>query len=139
MLKNESIFKAYDIRGKYPGEINEEIVGEIISKFFTKKVPLTGSENKKVKIIIGCDARLSSPSLYKKTIETLKNLSADKIQIMPIDLSTTPEIYFLVNHHDADFGIMITASHNPKEYNGLKIVGKHAVPISGFDIKKSIS
>jgi len=129
---DSSIFKAYDIRGKYPQEINEKIVSEIIRRFF----------NSKFKIIIGHDARLSSPSLYKAAIKQLKIQSAPsanwrrrtKLKIVPAGMTTAPMLYFLVNKLNADFGIMLTASHNPKEYNGLKIVGKNAVPISGKEI-----
>ncbi len=132
-----NIFKAYDIRGKYPSEINEEIVSGIISRFLTNQ-PITNSP---ITIVIGHDARLSSPELYKKGTETLKHLNTktQKLKIIPVGLSTTPEIYFLVNRHNADFGIMITASHNPKEYNGIKIVGPKAAPISGKEVLKIIS
>jgi phosphomannomutase len=112
------IFKAYDIRGKYPEEINEKIVSEIITALIKNLKPKT--------IVIGHDARLSSPSLYKTLIK--------KLGVISIGLSTTPMFYFLVNYFNADLGIMITASHNPKEYNGLKIVGKKAIPISGKEI-----
>ncbi|KKR89185.1 MAG: hypothetical protein UU85_C0004G0025 [Candidatus Wolfebacteria bacterium GW2011_GWA2_42_10] len=129
MKMNPKIFKAYDIRGKYPREINENIVMEIVDKFLPRKL--------KIKIIIGRDARLSSPNLYKAAIKRLKIQSADwrrKLKIVPAGLITTPMLSFLVNYLKADFGIMITASHNPKEYNGLKIVGKNAMPISGKDV-----
>ncbi|KKU76245.1 MAG: Phosphomannomutase [Candidatus Giovannonibacteria bacterium GW2011_GWB1_47_6b] len=127
---DSSIFKAYDIRGKYPQEINEKIVSEIIRRFF----------NSKFKIIIGHDARLSSPSLYKALNKNLKidnsclPVGMGKLKIVPAGMTTTPMLYFLVNKLKADFGIMLTASHNPKEYNGLKIVGKNAIPISGKEI-----
>ena len=134
MNLNPSIFKAYDIRGKYPQEINEKIVSEIIRRFF----------NSKFKIIIGHDARLSSPSLYKALNKNLKidnsclPVGMGKLKIVPAGMTTTPMLYFLVNKLKADFGIMITASHNPKEYNGLKIVGKNAIPISGNEIYKNL-
>ena len=60
------------------------------------------------------------------------------MRIIDGGLMTTPMFYFLVNHFNADGGIMITASHNPKEYNGLKIINKNAVPISGKEIQKWI-
>jgi len=132
---NQDIFKAYDIRGKYPREINEEVLEEIIFCFLTNQPKIT----KSITVIIGHDARLSSPALYKKATETLKNLNSNKIKIVSIGLSTTPELYFLVNKHNADFGIIITASHNPKEHNGIKIVGKKAKPISGKEIFKIIN
>ena len=144
-----SIFKAYDIRGKYPLEINEEIVREIIFSFISKlpeaeprrrTSSLRGRQNSRFKIVVAHDARLSSPSLYKALNKNLKidnsclPVGMGKLKIVPAGMTTTPMLYFLVNKLKADFGIMLTASHNPKEYNGLKIVGKNAVPISGKEI-----
>jgi phosphomannomutase len=127
---NKKIFKAYDVRGIYPNEINEEIVSKIISAVVKKNRPL--------KIIVGHDARLSSPNLYRAAI---KKLTAYKprISTVKIGLITTPMLSFLTNWFRADLGIMITASHNPKEYNGLKIVGKNAVPISGKEIGELVN
>ena len=125
------IFKAYDIRGKYPEEINEKAV-EIIVKSLIKKL-------KPKKIVIGHAARLSSPELYRGAIRQLKTKSADrriKLKTILTGMITTPMLYFLVNQLKADLGIMITASHNPKEYNGLKFVGKNAEPISGKEVYK---
>ncbi len=142
---NPSIFKAYDVRGKYPREINEKIVSEIISALILKfKI-----QNLKFKIVVGHDARLSSPNLYRAAINGIMNnklrirnkktiIHNSKFIIQKAGLITTPMLYFLVNHFDADLGIMITASHNPKEYNGLKIVGKNAIPISGHELFKYI-
>ncbi|MBU6500386.1 MAG: hypothetical protein KGJ89_00965 [Patescibacteria group bacterium] len=124
----QSIFKAYDIRGKYPDAINEENVKKIVGglqKFF-----------KKGKVVVARDARLSSPRLYAAAIAGLKKFKG--IKIISIGVSTTPMLYFFVNYFRASGGIMITASHNPGEYNGLKVVGAAAVPISGEDIKKSV-
>jgi len=123
-----NIFKAYDIRGRYPQEINEKTITEIaflLAKTFKNK-----------RIIIGHDARLSSPKLYKTLIKEFKN---QPLKTINIGLATTPMIYFLVNKLKTDGGIIITASHNPKEYNGLKIVGKQAKMISGYEISKLIS
>jgi len=128
---NSNIFKSYDIRGEYPKEINEKVVSDIISA-------LARHYPKKSKIIIGHDARLSSPSLYRAAIKSVKHQMLD-IMIIEVGLATTPMLYFLTNHFSADMGIMITASHNPKEYNGLKIFGKKAIPISGKEILKIIN
>ncbi len=149
-LKNFGIFRAYDIRGKYPAEINEEIVSEIIHRFFSNK--LTKLKAKKFKIVVGHDARLSSPALYRAAIKGIKNkelrikdkknkfiIHNSQFIILPVGLITTPMLYFLVNYLNADFGIVITASHNPKEYNGLKIVGSKAAPIGGKEILKELS
>lgn len=122
------IFKAYDIRGKYPKEINERVVFEI-----AQKLPKIF----KGKIVVGRDARLSSPTLYKAVIGGLKAKS-HKLKAIPAGIVTTPMLYFLVNKLKADGGIMVTASHNPKEYNGLKIVGKYAQPLSGKDVYEKL-
>jgi phosphomannomutase len=140
---SDAIFRAYDIRGKYPGEINEKVISKIIFSFISKfKISPSGGspagrQNSKFKIVVGHDARLSSPSLYKTVLKSLV-ASGYPLAAIKAGLITTPTLSFLVNYYKADLGIMITASHNPKEYNGLKIVGKNAVPISGKEIYKTI-
>jgi len=138
MKINSKIFKAYDVRGKYPEEINEEAVFEIVRRF---------SKIFRGKIVVGRDARLSSPSLYKAVLRGLRGEPKVKSKkllyplpptLYPVGIITTPMLYFLVNHLKADGGIMVTASHNPKEYNGLKVVGKNARPISGLTIRKLV-
>ncbi|MDD5547815.1 MAG: hypothetical protein PHN74_02905 [Candidatus Pacebacteria bacterium] len=118
---NPKIFKANDIRGKYPQEVNEKTIFEIAKA-------LRGYFGLKAKIVIGRDDRLSSPSLYKEVFRGLGG------KIIEAKIITTPMLYFLVNKLGADGGIMVTASHNPKNFNGLKIVGKKASPISGLEI-----
>lgn len=124
---NPGIFKANDIRGEYPSEINEKIISEIVKKlsdFFNSG-----------KIVIAHDARLSSPSLYKAAVRKFQ-APGSKFQVIKAGLTTTPMFYFLVKKSKAIGGIMITASHNPSNYNGLKIVDKNVLPISGLEIKK---
>lgn len=114
------IFKSYDIRGIYPTEINEENIVPItkaIYKFFLNNTPGKTS----LKIVIGQDMRISSPSLFSKITQTLVDIGAE---VIDIGLVSTPTFYFAVNNYDYDCGIQISASHNPKEYNGLKIVKK---------------
>ncbi|MEE8131770.1 MAG: hypothetical protein V3T98_01875 [Candidatus Paceibacterota bacterium] len=136
----DSIFHAYDIRGKYPKEINEAVVEKIVADL-AKKFFKSG------KIVIGHGARLSSPNLYKAILNSLKASTKGgsasggknlKLKAIPVGMITTPMLSFLVNKLKADGGIMITASHNPKNYNGLKVVGKKAVPISGYELRKFI-
>jgi len=110
---DSNIFRAYDIRGIYPDEINEEIAGKIAKA----TVKFLGAK----KIVVGEDARLSSPSLRKAIIDGVTSAGCDVIYI---GRCTTPLFYFSVNHLNVDGGIMITASHNPSQYNGLKIVGR---------------
>lgn len=114
----EKIFKSYDIRGIYPGEINEENVIPItraIYKFFLDKFP----EKESLSVVVGRDMRLSSPAIFKAVCDTLVNLGA---RVIDPGLVSTPTFYFAVFNSKYDCGIQITASHNPKDYNGLKIV-----------------
>ncbi len=136
---SKSIFRAYDIRGIYPQEINEEavlVIAQTLARYFSAEGGST-SGGKKGKIVIGYDARLSSLQLYKALLRGLK-IENYKLKIENCGLITTPMMYFLVNHLKAVGGIMITASHNPKKYNGMKVVGRKAVPISGEEIYRLI-
>jgi phosphomannomutase len=109
---NPSIFKSYDIRGIYPLEINAEIVYKIARAV----VVYTGAHA----VVVGRDMRVSSPELAEAVIRGVTDQGAD---VIDIGLASTPLFYFSVADYDAhDAGIMITASHNPKEYNGLKII-----------------
>lgn len=112
------IFKAYDIRGIYPTEINEENIEQItraIYRFFRREI----ASNKPLTIVLGRDMRLSSPSLFARAKQTL---IVEGANVIDIDLVSTPTFYFAVFHYGFDSGIQITASHNPKEYNGIKFV-----------------
>lgn len=115
----EKIFKSYDIRGVYPDEINEQnvvAIAKAIYKFFLKR------KNAQVlKLVLGCDMRISSPILFETISQTLIEVGA---QVIDIGLVSTPTFYFAVNNYDYDCGIQISASHNPKQYNGLKLVLK---------------
>ena len=113
---DESIFKAYDIRGTYPEQINEQTVYSIARSFavFIKEFYKT----EKPKIIIGRDIRTSSKSLSQAIIN---GLLKEGSQVINIGLCTTPLNYFANFKLKGDGSIMVTASHNPKEYNGLKL------------------
>lgn len=111
------IFKAYDIRAVYPESINEDVMVDImraIYTFLSKKIGKTD-----ISIALGRDMRVSSPSLYEVSKKTLISCGA---QVKELGLAATPTVYFAVRHHSYDAGIQISASHNPKEYNGIKIV-----------------
>jgi len=123
---SQSIFKAYDIRGQYPQELNEEIAFKIA-------VAMGKHFGPRAEIVVGHDARLSSPSLYKAVLRGVKSQRSN-VKCIEVGMITTPMLYFLVNKLKADGGIMVTASHNPKEYNGLKVVGKNARPVSGKEV-----
>lgn len=129
MKLDETIFRAYDIRGKYPSQINGEMAANVIPAIIKAlKIAPKGQKT----IIIGHDARLSSPELYQVCIEALAKENG--VQVLPVGLITTPMLYFLVNKHKAAGGITVTASHNPKEYNGLKMVREQAIPVSGKEV-----
>lgn len=113
-------FKAYDIRGRVPDELNEDIAWRIGRAYAAEIAPRT--------VIVGQDVRLESPALASALIEGLNAGGAD---VIDIGLCGTEEVYFQTFHCQADGGIMVTASHNPKGYNGLKLVRAGSQPISG--------
>ena len=113
-------FGAYDIRGIYPETINEEIayrIGRFFPSLFTAK-----------KVVVGNDIRLSGPAIKKALMKGLVESGCD---VIDIGQCGTEMIYFATFHLKLDGGVMITASHNPKEYNGMKFVRQEARPISG--------
>ena len=117
----DSIFRAYDIRGKYPKEINKMtacLIGRAFVNFVKDRI-----KTKKLLIVIGCDLRKSSPILFKGLIKGISILPQIKI----IDIGEVPidAFYFAVEHFKADGGVMITASHNPLNWNGFKMVVKN--------------
>ena len=124
-----NIFREYDIRGIYPKTINEEIAEEI-GKSLAQKF-------KKGRIILARDARIGSPSLLEHVTKGLKSVSPH-IRFLNIGLSSTPMFYYFVCKEKTEGGIMITASHNPKEWNGMKVVGKIGHPITGKEILELI-
>lgn len=112
-----AIFKAYDIRGIYPTQINEENIVTIIQSIYHFLTLDAGLDH--FSIALGCDMRLSSPALFEIAKKTLLAAGAD---VIDVGLVSTPTFYFAVSHNNYYAGIQITASHNPKEYNGVKIV-----------------
>ena len=116
MKINPGIFKAYDIRGKYPAEINEEVaqrVGRAVLTFCAKN-----RRKKNIKILICRDVRTSSLPLKNALVEGVLSQGGDAVDA---GVGTTPYFYFLMHTKDFDGGVMVTASHNPAEYNGFKI------------------
>ncbi|MDQ2078054.1 phosphomannomutase CpsG [Marinimicrobium sp. ABcell2] len=113
-------FKAYDIRGKLGEELNEDIVyriGRAYARFLKPKT-----------VVVGGDMRLTSESLKQAVARGLQDEGAD---VIDIGLCGTEEIYFATSHLKTDGGIVITASHNPMDYNGMKMVREGSRPISG--------
>ncbi|MBR7139683.1 MAG: phosphomannomutase/phosphoglucomutase [Lentisphaeria bacterium] len=125
------IFKAYDIRGVYPAEINAEIAEKIGRAY----VQFTGAK----KVVVGRDMRPHSADLFEGLAKGLTIQGAD---VIDLGLSSTPQSYFANGTLKADGSIMITASHNPGEWNGFKLCLADAVPISGvtgiMDIQKIV-
>ena len=120
MTINRAIFKAYDVRGLYPSEINEE-AARLIGRGFVAYL------NAK-RIAVSRDMRLSSPSIAAAFIEGATAQGAD---VVDYGMMGTDMLYFAVARDGHDGGVQITASHNPKEYNGIKMVRKEAFPLSG--------
>lgn len=114
-MVNPAIFKAYDIRATYPVDINEEVTEQVtrgIFTFFSRVL-----KNPHPTICVGRDMRISSPSLYAVVVETLVKQGA---HVVELGLVATPSVYFALREFEYDAGIQVSASHNPKEYNGIK-------------------
>ena len=114
-----NIFKAYDIRGVYPGEINEKLayaIGQAVASFLNEK-----------EIVVCKDIRLSSEALFRALASGINDAGAD---VIDVGYGTTPMCYFANFFYGYKASIGITASHNPKEYNGFKICKANAVPLS---------
>jgi phosphomannomutase/phosphoglucomutase len=125
----KSIFREYDIRGIYPEEINENVVEQI-----AKAISIKCDDEKVSEICIGRDGRLSGESL----IDALSNsLSSYGLNVINLGLVSTPLLYFAAKKNTFKSGVMITGSHNPKNYNGVKLVINDK-PVSGNEIFKLI-
>src|SRR5690349_12206549 len=120
MSINPAIFKAYDVRGLYPGEINEEAARQIGRGY--------AAYLKAKRIGVSRDMRVSSPTVAAAFIEGARSQGTD---VIDYGMCGTDMIYFAVVRDGLDGGAQITASHNPKEYNGIKMVREGAFPLSG--------
>lgn len=120
-------FKAYDIRGKLGKELNEDVayrIGRAYAQHLNAK-----------RVVVGGDVRLTSAPLKLALANGLMDGGAD---VIDIGMAGTEEVYFAAFHLDVDGGIEVTASHNPMDYNGMKLVARGAVPISGDTGLKAI-
>lgn len=113
-------FKAYDVRGKVPGELNPDIAYRVGRAYADELSPKT--------VCIGYDIRLSGPELAEALTRGLNDAGVD---VVDLGLVGTEMVYFATAFYGFDGGVMITASHNPPEYNGLKMVRQNSRPISG--------
>jgi phosphomannomutase len=120
MSINPSIFKAYDIRGLYPQEVNED-AARLVARGFVAYLEAA-------RIAVSRDMRVSSPSMAAAFIEGARAQGAD---VIDYGMMGTDMLYYAVARDGLDGGVQITASHNPKEYNGIKMVRREAFPLSG--------
>src|ERR671914_1248435 len=119
---DESIFKAYDIRGVYPENLDESVARDI-GRAFVNHLGLAGS-----RVVVARDMRSSGEALERAFTEGVTGAGAD---VLDIGLVSTDALYFAVGHLEEPGGAMITASHNPKEYNGFKLCREDAIALSG--------
>ena len=119
MASTADLFKAYDVRGVYPAEINPEIAYSIGRAFVIYLKPK--------QVVVGRDMRLSSPVLASALIDGIRDQGAD---VCDIGLVSTDSLYFAVGKYGFEAGVMVTASHNPSEYNGFKFCRAEARPLS---------
>ncbi|MBU1986980.1 MAG: phosphomannomutase, partial [Proteobacteria bacterium] len=123
MISIPACFKAYDIRGRVPDELNPQLARDIGRAFAALFAPR--------KVAVGCDIRLSSASLTEALISGLLDSGVD---VLDLGLCGTEEIYhaaFSLEQEGVDGGIVVTASHNPADYNGMKFVTQGARPVTG--------
>ena len=120
MIMNKlTCFKAYDVRGKLGTELNEDIAYKIGRAYGQIYQPKT--------VVIGCDVRLTSKDLKQATI---RGLNDSGVNVLDLGMTGTEEVYFGAFHLDVQGGIEVTASHNPMDYNGMKLVRENSRPIS---------
>jgi len=127
-----TIFKAYDIRGIYPEQLDEDTIyriGKAYADILSDEL-----EKDDITIVVGQDMRISSPSLADSII---RGITGQGVNVVDIGLASTPTFYYAVTKLGLDGGMQVSASHNPKEYNGVKIVKRKALPVgydSGIDL-----
>ena len=129
---NRDIFRAYDIRGIFGIDFEPNDFYRIALAFADRFQPKT--------VAVGHDVRESSPQLWQKVVEGLIDSGVNVLNLGQI---STDMLYFAVTHYQTDGGIIISASHNPAVYNGMKLVGRHATPISSdtglYDLRDAIA
>ena len=118
---DKSIFKAYDIRGVYPDTLDEDLARDI-GRAYVNHLGLSGS-----RVVVARDMRLSGETLEKAFIAGVTEAGAD---VLDLGLVSTDALYFAVGHLEEPGGAMVTASHNPKEYNGFKLCREDAIALS---------
>ena len=119
-MEKLSCFKAYDVRGRVPEELNEDLAYQIGRAYAAFLSP--------ARVAVGRDMRTSSLPL---TAALTAGLNDAGVEVWDLGLCGTEQVYFYTSHLELDGGIMVTASHNPPEYNGMKFVREESRPISG--------
>src|SRR5436309_5505175 len=119
-MLDPKIFKAYDVRGIYPSELDEEGAYAIGRAYVQQFEPR--------RIAVGRDVRVSSPQI---AAAVMRGAADEGAEVLDLGLVGTEMVYFAVGKLELDGGTMVTASHNPKEYTGMKIVRRGALPVGG--------
>ena len=127
MTIQPGIFKAYDVRALYPSEL-DEAAAYLIGRAYVAYLESERNNDQPLRIAVARDMRLSSPSLSKSFVDGARDQGAN---IVDFGLASTDMMYFAVAREAFDGGVQVTASHNPKQYNGMKMVRRDAVPLSG--------
>ena len=122
------IFKAYDVRGTYPDQIDEEVSYRVARGFAQVLADLQGRETAGLRLAVGHDMRLHSAPLAQAFARGLTDEGAD---VLDIGEAGTEMVYYAVGSRALDGGVSVTASHNPKQWAGFKLVREGALPLSG--------
>jgi phosphomannomutase len=128
MIAHPEIFKAYDIRGVYGAELDAEMA-ELIARAFVRVIAeLEGKPAAELRLGLGHDMRLTAPEMAGAYC---RGMCGEGATVLDGGMLATEMLYYLVGARDLDGGLMCTASHNPREYTGVKLVGRGALPLSG--------
>src|SRR4029077_18080091 len=119
-MLDPTVFKAYDVRGIYPDQLDEAGAYAVGRAYVEEFEPRS--------LAVGRDMRGSSPSMGKAVMRGASESGAD---VIDLGMVGTEMVYFAVGALDLEGGVMVTASHNPKEYTGMKIVRRGALPVGG--------
>jgi phosphomannomutase len=127
-MVDPSIFKAYDVRGTYPDQMDEDVAYRIGRAFARVLGQLEGKPVEQLRVAIGRDMRLSAPAMSARYAE---GLAHEGVDVLDIGMAGTEMVYWTVGSRELDGGLMCTASHNPKAYTGAKLVRSGALALSG--------
>lgn len=128
-MLNPEIFKAYDIRGVYGVDFDDAAAYQIALAYVAlRHQDGDCAPNQALRVAVGMDMRVSSPKLHQQVVSALVSSGVD---VIDLGLVSTPAFYFAVANQNLDGGLIVSASHNPGEWNGFKIVRRKSVPVSG--------